>query len=192
MSVAPRPHVAVANLAGERRNGPARGFDWNDIEVVEQDERSLLPGPREVGDDVGAVVAHVEDLARDALAIEDLLEEVGGAALVAGRIRGVDADVLLQHRRGFLRERVEVRRRRRCRRRRAHGANRGHGVRSVPCECRLWCGGHDADSHGEKRCRSSSRGMEETGFRDHSQVLESGIHGPPVYVATPHIRNRER
>ena len=93
---APAPQVAVAELAGERVDGPFGRVGRHDVEVVEQAERAAgIAGPaRQPGDEVASAGLALERGGLEPRLTEDAGQELRRRGLVPGRIRRVDTDVL--------------------------------------------------------------------------------------------------
>jgi hypothetical protein len=64
--------------------------------VVEEHEGTLAAVALEHRAQGDAVVAGIEEFVRDALLVEDFAEEIASEPLVAGRVRGIDAEVLAE------------------------------------------------------------------------------------------------
>ena len=98
--------VAAVPRRAERRERPLRRIDVDDVGVRHQQQRTLRAASLEAGDQVQPVRLELEDLRRDAFAIEHLLEVLGGGSLVARRIARVDPEHRLKvlHRFGSTRD----------------------------------------------------------------------------------------
>ena len=90
------PDLAVAQLAAERVRVPLRRVGEHDVRVREERERGAAVRPAHPRDEVRPV-GHVRvQLALDPRLVEVRAQELRGGRLVAGRIRRVDADQLLE------------------------------------------------------------------------------------------------
>ena len=107
------PDEAVAHRAAERIDRPVLALERDDVAVVEQDQRvAARPVARDGrGQRVASARPGVEAAVGDALAVENAREPRAGARLVAGRVDGVDTDVLGQQLGRLGGERVPVERR---------------------------------------------------------------------------------
>src|SRR6185369_10172160 len=85
----------VLDDAGERIDFPRSRFGSDDVHVTEQDYGTFRTVAFETRDDVCAPGLVLEDLVLNAVLIEDLLQKLRRLELVAGRIRSVDAQILL-------------------------------------------------------------------------------------------------
>ena len=97
--------VAVLVGSGHRIVLPEPRVGRYDVDVVEQDDARRLT-PFEPCPDAAAAGRGLHGLVGDALALEDVREERDGLALVARRVRRVDAEVLLEPPRGFRQPRI--------------------------------------------------------------------------------------
>jgi hypothetical protein len=88
------PDIAVLALAAERVDGPVAGVRGHDVHVIQQDHGGPGSVPLQPRKDARAARRGFVDLGRDALLSEQLLEELGRADLVAGRVRRVHAQIV--------------------------------------------------------------------------------------------------
>ena len=84
--------VAAVARGAERREGPLLRVHVDRVGVRHDQQRPLAAVAFEARDEVGPVRFEREDLRGDALALEQLLDVVDDAGLVAGRVGGVDAE----------------------------------------------------------------------------------------------------
>ena len=93
------PNPAVVNFATEGRNFPMRGIAGDHIHVVQQDDRllrlSICSGMRQASPEIAASGSVFERAVLDAFLIKNLFVKRNGVHLMAGRVRGVDAQILL-------------------------------------------------------------------------------------------------
>ena len=91
------PEPAVFDFPAERWNLPVGCVAGDDIHVVEQDERTfaLRRGSRQAGPQISASRGVFEDAILDSFLVENFLVKRHRAHLMAGRVGGVDAQVLL-------------------------------------------------------------------------------------------------
>ena len=83
---------AVTPLAAERWDAPARGLGRHDVEMGEQHDRTRGARSRESRVEIAASGSRLDDLRVDADLRELAPKQLRGGRLVAGRVRGVDAD----------------------------------------------------------------------------------------------------
>ena len=86
----------VLHRRGEGRHRPAAGVRGHHVHVVGEDEGPARPPAGESGEQVRAAGSELVDLGGDPFAVQDPLVEAGRAQLVAGRVGGVDLEVLAQ------------------------------------------------------------------------------------------------
>ena len=90
------PHIAVVDLAAERRMGPALRLGGDDVEVRASRSGGLSPVPLSARDHVLATRASRRPASARSRPREQIGEILGGRRLVARRVRGVDAQQRLQ------------------------------------------------------------------------------------------------
>src|SRR5207248_9536738 len=95
------PDLAVTELAAERVELPLGGIGQHDVRVREKQHPRAVPTSRNARDEIRALGYARVQLARDAVLLEVVTQQLGGTRLVAGGIRRVDADELLQELRDF-------------------------------------------------------------------------------------------
>src|ERR1700722_15851927 len=91
------PEPPVLDLAAEGRNFPVCGIAGDHIHVVEQDDRLLRfrGGMRYARPNITAARGKFENAILNSFLIENLFVKRNSAHLMSGRVRGVDAQVLL-------------------------------------------------------------------------------------------------
>ena len=99
------PDVAVAHDTGERVDAPCAAVGVHDVGMPEQRQRRPLAAALDARHEVRALRVARDELARDALALEEPLQEDRGGGLVARRVRRVDADQVRKELRGLVPER---------------------------------------------------------------------------------------
>ena len=87
---------AVLHRGREGRHRPPARVRRHHVHVVGEDQCAPRPAAFQGRDQVGPAGRELVDLGRDALAVEDVLVEARRAQLVAGRVGGVDLEVLAQ------------------------------------------------------------------------------------------------
>ncbi len=101
--------VAVLDRPAERIERPFLALDADDVGVAHEQERALLPVAFQPGDEVRASAGlPLEDLRRDPLFVENLLDERVGLRLVARRIARVDLHERGQRLRDLVARGVEI------------------------------------------------------------------------------------
>ena len=98
MSSAPRPQTCARrpSLTAEGIALPLGGVGEHDVGVREERKRRPVAGPADAGDEVRALGHARVELTLDTGRLQVVAQELGSRGLVAGRIRGVDADEPLQ------------------------------------------------------------------------------------------------
>ena len=105
---APPPDVAIPDQPPEGIHRPVLGRGEHHVHVIEQDDRAGAAVPTEPGVEVRLAGRRLEYLRRDPLAGQHRRQPIRCAALVAGRVGGVDPQVLRQQLGGFVSQRLPV------------------------------------------------------------------------------------
>jgi hypothetical protein len=90
------PDVAALLHGGEGRVLPVVVVGGDHVQVPAQQQRRLAPAPLQARDHAGPPRRALQDLRRDPLAGQGRRHQLGGGALVAGRVAGVDPQQVLQ------------------------------------------------------------------------------------------------
>jgi len=85
------PDVTVLHDAGERGHRPLALVGRDDVHVPHEDERGARAGALQPGDEVLALGQFARERGRYAVRRQVVPEDEGAGGLVAGRVRGVDA-----------------------------------------------------------------------------------------------------
>src|SRR5690242_3249772 len=119
------PHIAVLDGAGEGIDAPVLRVRWHDVHVMNESDRLLGAIPPETSVKICATsrfqLGGVEDLRGNSFAVEDALQVQRGLQLVAGRVCGIDAQVVGKDLHGLVTETIPVDRRRLLRAERDEG-----------------------------------------------------------------------